>query len=769
MIQETEPKILSKKNPKGPLLKWSADSGVKLLEKDGLYFKDLAKDGNFYPYEDWRLSAQERAEDLASRLSIEQIAGLMLYSKHQFVPGLSSDYFGKVTYSGTSLQEAQVPVHALSDQQKTFLTEDFLRHVLVVAVSSAELSAKWNNRLQALTEGLEWGIPVSVSSDPRHGTTVSFEFDAGAGGDISHWPESLGMTAAFDPELVRKFGKIASQEYRALGINTALSPQIDLSTEPRWSRFGGSFGEHSGLSAELAEAYCDGFQTSEGEKEIEDGWGYDSVNAMVKHWPGGGAVEGGRDAHFPCGKYSVYPGNNFEEHLIPFTEGAFKLKGKTKMASAVMPYYTIIYGQPGGENVGCSYSKYLVQDLLRGTCNYDGVVCTDWSITADEGPLDSMYSGKCWGVEHLSEPERCYKVIMAGVDQFGGLNEKENVLKAYEIGVKEHGEAFMKQRFQDSARRLLKNIFRTGLFENPYLVPEESARLVGCPEYMQEGFEAQLKSVVMLKNRNQVLPLKEKTKVYVPKQYIPAYTDWMENQVKEHWELPMNPGLLNKYFTLVDTPQEAEAAICFLRQPDGAGFSLLGGYDAKDRENGGNGYLPVSLQYRPYTAEKAREHSIAGGDPQEDFINRGYKGKTTEVDNECDLDMLLDTRRQMGDKPVIACVSMTGPMVMAEFEEAADAILTTFGNLPQALMEIISGRKEPSGLLPLQIPENMDTVEEQYEDVPFDMICHVDSEGHTYDFGYGLNWKGVIYDERVRKYAHHPEKNINKKDMETES
>lgn len=168
------------------------------------------------------MSAQERAEDLASRLSIEQIAGLMLYSKHQFVPGLSSDYFGEVTYYGTSLQEAQVPMYALSDQQKTFLTEDFLRHVLVVAVSSAEDSAKWNNQLQALAEELEW-----------------------------------------------KFGKIASKEYRALGINTALSPQIDLCTEPRWSRFGGSFGEHSGLSAELAEAYCDGFQTSEGEKRLK--------------------------------------------------------------------------------------------------------------------------------------------------------------------------------------------------------------------------------------------------------------------------------------------------------------------------------------------------------------------------------------------------------------------------------------------------------------------------------------------------------------------
>lgn len=112
----------------------------------------------------------------------------MLYSKHQFVPGLSSDYFGEVTYYGTSLQEAQVPMYALSDQQKTFLTEDFLRHVLVVAVSTAEDSAKWNNQLQALAEELEWGIPVSISSDQRHGTTISFEFDAGAGGDISHWP-----------------------------------------------------------------------------------------------------------------------------------------------------------------------------------------------------------------------------------------------------------------------------------------------------------------------------------------------------------------------------------------------------------------------------------------------------------------------------------------------------------------------------------------------------------------------------------------------------
>ena len=185
-METFEPNVLSKQNPNGPLLKWSANSGVKLLEKDGLYFKDLAKDGVFHPYEDWRLSSNERAADLASRLSIEQIAGLMLYSRHQFVPGFSADYFGQVTYQGTSLQEAGLPVYALSDQQKKFIQDDYLRHVLVVAAQSAADSAKWNNDLQELSESLEWGIPISISSAPRHGTTVTFEFDAGAGGDISH-------------------------------------------------------------------------------------------------------------------------------------------------------------------------------------------------------------------------------------------------------------------------------------------------------------------------------------------------------------------------------------------------------------------------------------------------------------------------------------------------------------------------------------------------------------------------------------------------------
>ncbi len=199
--------------------------------------------------------------------------------------------------------------------------------------------------MQALVEGLGLGIPANTSSDPRHGAIANTEYNLGSGGKISMWPESLGLAATFDPALVQKFGEIASKEYRAIGITTALSPQIDLGTEPRWNRINGTFGEDPDLSADMARAYVDGFQTSSGSDEIKDGWGYHSVNAMVKHWPSGGPEEGGRDGHFAYGKFAVYPGNNFSTQMIPFLKGAFNLSGKTKTAAAVMPYYTISYDQ----------------------------------------------------------------------------------------------------------------------------------------------------------------------------------------------------------------------------------------------------------------------------------------------------------------------------------------------------------------------------------------------------------------------------------------
>lgn len=709
----------------GATLGYAKSSGIQIITKAGFAFKDLNKNGALDVYEDWRKPAEVRAADLASQLSIEEIAGMMLYSGHQ-------------TINGPEITEAQ----------KKFLSEDNLRAVLMTRVSSPADAARWNNNVQAFVEGLGHGVPANNSSDPRHGAVATTEFNAGNGGTISMWPSSLGMAATFDPSLVEEFGRIASKEYRALGIATALSPQIDLATEPRWSRFDGTFGEDPDLDVDMARAYVDGFQTSEGSAEIKDGWGYESVNAMIKHWPSGGPEEGGRDAHYSYGKYAVYPGDNLATQVRPFVEGAFQLKGKTGMASAVMPYYTISYNQdPSGEENGNSYSKYIITDLLRDKYGYQGVVCTDWNITKDCYHVEG-FEGKCWGNELLTEAERHYKIIKAGVDQFGGNNDKGPVLEAYDMWVRDFGEESARERFEQSAVRLMMNSFRTGLFENPYLDIDKTVATVGCPEFMEAGYKAQLKSIVMLKNSGSVLPVQKMAKVFIPKIYEPGRAGMFGGAASEgRWVDPVNRELASRYFTVVDDPKEADFSLVFINAPASGS-----GYDVKDREAGGNGYVPISLQYNDYTAEYARETSIAGGDPLESFTNRTYKGKTVSTSNKSQMQLVLDTKKAMGDKPVVTVINISRPMVMSEIEGFTDGILLSFGVQNQAIFEIVSGAVEPSGLLPMQLPSSMKTVEEQFEDVPRDMDCYVDADGHTYDFAFGLNWSGVIKDERVDRY-----------------
>ena len=735
-------------NRGGQTLGYDTTSGVTLLTVDRFAFKDLNRNGTLDPYEDWRLPADERAKDLASKMSVDQIAGLMLYSAHQAIPAAARG-FGSSTYDGQPFAESGANAWDLSDAQKDFLTNDNLRHVLITSVQSPEVAARWNNNVQALVEGIGLGIPANNSSDPRHRTRPDAEYNAGSGGSISMWPEALGLAATFDPALVRRFGEIASKEYRALGITTALSPQIDLATEPRWFRFSGTFGEDPNLARDMARAYVDGFQTSQGGAAIDGGWGYESVNAMVKHWPGGGSGEAGRDAHYGFGKYAVYPGGAFDLHLIPFIDGAFKLEGETAMASAVMPYYTISFNidTTYGENVGNAYSKYLINDLLRGTYGFDGVVCTDWGVTRDHERLDA-FGRAPWGVEGLSEAERHYKGLLAGVDQFGGNNDAGPVIEAYAMGVEELGEAFMRARFERSAVRLLRNIFRTGLFENPYLDVEQTAATVGQPAYMTAGYEAQLKSLVLLKNQDDALPLERNTRVYIPQRYVPKGRTFFGSVTPARYEDALNPEIASRYFQVTGDPDSAEAAIVVIHSP-----SSTGGYDAADVAAGGNGYVPISLQYGPYTATHARATSLAGGDPLESFTNRSYRGKRVETSNATDLEAVLDARARMNGKPVIVVLNLSNPTVVSELEPSASAIIVSFGVQDQAILDILTGAAEPSGLLPFQMPVSMRTVEEQYEDTPHDMQPYVDALGNAYDFAFGLNWTGVVNDGRTATYG----------------
>lgn len=716
------------RNENGPILGMGK---MDVKEQDGLAFKNLSGREELLPYEDWRLTPQERAADLAKRLSVEEIAGLMLWSPHQMVPFMPGMPF-KGHYDGGEFIPGVTDPAALTDEQKNFVSNEQIRNILLVGTESAVTAARWNNNLQHLAEDSRWGIPVCISSDPRHAAVKKGAEFSGSGKEVSRWPEGLGIAATFDPELMKEFASAIAKEYRALGISQALGPQIDLCTEPRWMRLEDTMGAQVDMVTAFAKAYCDGLQTTEG---AADGWGKDSVAAMVKHWPGGGMGESGRDAHYSFGKYAVYPGNNFEEHMKPFTEGAFKLDGPTAKAAAVMPYYTVSWNQDKyGDNVGNSYSKYIIKDLLRDGQNYDGVVCTDWGITGDQWPDICDFGTRCFGVEHLTVAERHLRIIENGVDMFGGNRENQPIVDAYAIGVEKYGEETMRARLEVSATRILTLMIRLGLFENPYLNPQESAATVGAKEYVEAGLEAQRRSVVLLKNEKGLLPLKKGTKLYVPRRHLESHYNFMRRIDPPMDMTPLTPRDAGGYFQLVENPDEAEAAVVFVESP------LCDCYTREDREAGGNGYLPISLQYRTYKATTAREHSIARGDYRENDCDRTYKDKENTPYNTSDLDNILSAREAMGDKPVFVVLQIHNPCVVAEFESQVDGIIAHFGVESKVLMEILSGDANPGGRLPLSLPANMETIEKHCEDVFDDYEVHVDTCGNRYGYGFGLRY-----------------------------
>ena len=369
------------------------------------------------------------------------------------------------------------------------------------------------------------------------------------------------------------------------------------------------------------------------------------------------------------------------------------------------------------------------------------MVCTDWGITADPAPVMDSFGSRCYGTEQLTEAERHLRILENGVDQFGGNNDIGPILEAYRLGCEKYGEKAMRQRFERSAVRLLTNSFRCGLFENPYLDPEESQKIVGCGAHSAAGFAAQLKSVVMLKN-NGVLPIRGRKKVYIPGRHLEERKSFFRTMLPA-MDLPGGDREgVERFFDWAETPEEADFAMVCIESPISDGYSQE------------KGYLPVTLQYRPYTAHTARAHSIGQGDFREaENPNRSYRGRTNTAANESDLDLVLNTRAAMGGKPVIVAVRMHHPCVLAELEAAADAILVDFGVQQDALLTIISGGAEPAGLLPVQLPADMETVEAHCEDKPLDLQPYTDSAGNVYDFGFGLNWNGVIRDGRAEVYT----------------
>ena len=491
-----------------------------VITVEGHTFRDLNKNGILDIYEDSRQTIDSRVEDLLAQMNMEEKAGMLFF--HMMVMDEDGSLSEIPTFSN--------PFSLVLETPSSQIARKLMNHFNVLEAPSAEAMIKWNNELQKMAERTRLGISITVGSDPRHGkgmnigTAITTRF-------FSRWPSPLGLAATRDSSLVHEFADIARQEYLAVGIRVALHPMADLATEPRWARVNGTFGEDAYLSAQLTGAYVLGFQG--------DSLANNSVACMTKHFSGGGPQEDGWDAHFASGPGQVYPGNNFDYHLIPFTEGAFPAG-----TAMIMPYYGIPKGQTS-EDVGFAFNKDIITGLLRDSLGFNGVVCTDWAIVTDM----FIKEAAAWGVEHLSEKERVKKIFDAGCDMIGGDSRTDLVLELVNDG------RLAESRIDVSVRRILKNKFILGIFDNPYL-DDNQLSVFENQTFKEKGKEAQRKSMVLLKNENDLLPLNKGIKVY---------------------SVGIDKEILSEYVKVVKTPEDADVIIQKLATatsppPKGAGF-----------------------------------------------------------------------------------------------------------------------------------------------------------------------------------------------------
>jgi len=606
------------------------------LNIQGHTFKDLNKNGKLDPYEDWRLSPEIRAHDLVGRMSLEELAGLMFHSNipSSEPPGLNA--LGLYDF----------------DKTQALIVSNHINSFVCRSNEEPRSLAAANNRLQELAEATPLGIPLTINSNPRSQIDFSPLTNLKAA-SFSKWPDPTGFAAIGDPALVRTFADIVRQEYMAVGIRKASSPQADLATEPRWTRINGTFGEDAEVARDMVKAYVEGMQN--GDTGLHPG----SVATIVKHWVGYGAQENGYDSHNHYGRYAVFPGHNFAYHIIPFT-GAFAAK-----TADVMPTYSIlrgvvINGQPL-EPVGAGYNRQLITELLRGTYHFDGVVVTDWSVTLDCGhncesgaPPGQTATfadvGMPWGAESLTREQRIAKAINAGVDQIGGSDETALIISAVKDGL------LTRHRVEQSAYRVLLQKFQLGLFENPYVDEEAVHTIVGNPEFVRLGEETQSRSLVLLENKQHLLPYAALGRR--------VYLYGIDAKVAESFGL-----------VIADSPASADIAIVRASTPS---ETLHPSYPLGHMQHEGR------LDFRP-------------GD-------KGY-------------DALLEASAHV---PTIVVVDMNRPAILTNMREKASALLASFGVSDKALLNLLTGQISPHAHLPFELPSSMEEVEHQKEDLPHD-------------------------------------------------
>ncbi|RXK48805.1 glycoside hydrolase family 3 protein [Aquirufa rosea] len=641
------------------------NKNLDILQIEKLQFKDLNKNKKLDPYEDWRLPVGPRVKDLLSQMSLEEKVGFMLISTTRMG---GDNVFGGAPSAGPAtpindgfneedlIQNTNMftrkplgaPNMAAAGTSKG-VKEFHLRHFILRANASPEIMAKWSNNLQALCEGTRLGIPAIVASNPRNHVTTDASVGLSVGlTAFSKWPGELGLAAMRDFNLTRQFAEIAAKEWKAVGLRKGYMYMADLATEPRWQRVEGTFGEDADLTSRMIQEIILGFQ---GKKLSQH-----SVAMTTKHFPGGGPQVDGQDSHFDWGKFAHYPGGMFDYHVKPFKAAI------AAGTSAIMPYYSAPKGKEF-EEVGFSYNKAMIDELLQKKLGFHGI------INSDTGPIEMMP----WGVENLTIPERYKKAIDAGVDIFSGAADPRTLLETVKKGM------VTEERINHSVAKLLTEKFELGLFENPYVDVQAASSIIGDKKSTELANLALRKSIVLLRNDQQVLPLKKKTKVY-----FETYFNTGRNSDIIKVAKPNYPDL-----EFVDRKENADVIVVWLI-PNGGGL----------------------------------------------FSSQGTKIDLRLSANRIDV---AHVNELINSKPTIVAINYTNPWVIEEIDHKnTHSLLATFGTTQDALLDIITGKFNPSGKMPFSTPKNMKVVEENKSDVPGYM------EGPDYglfSFGHGLSYK----------------------------
>ncbi|MFL6046040.1 MAG: glycoside hydrolase family 3 protein [Propionibacteriaceae bacterium] len=658
-----------------------------VLELEGLQFRDLNGNGALDPYEDWRLSAAERAADLVSRMTPEEKIGLMVINSRTM--GISQPDPELTSHDG-SLDEqyhrikndphntAGLPYEGTTQQ----ITELHMRHFIMRETPRGSLIAAWINAMNEVAEGTRLGIPVLVAANSKNelgGFKLgSTPYDQ----DFTQWPGTLGLAATGDLDLIADFAAKSRAEWVASGLRKGYMYMADTVTDPRWFRSNGTFGEDPNFNAAAIATVVRGFQG-------EHGLDRDGVALTTKHFPGGGARENGFDPHYAEGRFNVYPtpGSLQKYHLPPFQAAI------DAGTSSVMPYYAIPSAEKSAmpqppltefEPVGFAFNKEVL-DLLS-TMGHRGYV------NSDSGILSKM----AWGVAELSVPERVGKAVIAGTDMIADTNDVGSIREAYVRGL------FSSERLDEAARRLTEEMFALGLFDNPYVDPEQADAVVANDQFAEAAWAAHLKSVVLMKNHDGTLPLRR---------------EWLAGK-RVYVEL-FEPDLrVTKLDGLRADLATAHPDISFTTDYTGADVAVL--------------FL------NPFTGDYFRSTGLLD----------------LEIHEATNVNLAKIKNIRAAVPRLVIGLNVILPWLLGNVEPLADGLVAGFDTRTEALFEVIVGNVAPSGRLPLTFPRDSDAIAVDESgicaspnDVPgYDKetymegrpYVYVDSDGNKYRLGHAL-------------------------------